>query len=187
MEDALVANILEFGRIIHAEMNAITDAARHGLATMECTLFSTTFPCHICARHIVAAGIKRVVYIEPYPKSYALRLYKDSISIDPGASKGRVRFEPFVGIAPERYSEIFSKGKRKTKTGRVADWSPATAKPTLIRTLPAYLLLENSAVNTLAEIVEAIPSQPDKLNKASSPARARRRKPRDGRKRQHRK
>lgn len=182
LEDALVANILEFGRIIHAEMNAITDAARYGLATKDCSLFSTTFPCHICARHIVAAGIRRVVYIEPYPKSYALRLYRDSISVNPSSSKDRVKFEPFVGIAPERYSEIFSKGKRKTKAGRVIDWSPATAKPTLIRTLPAYLLLENSAVNTLAEIVETLPQGPDDLNKGGTPAPATPRKARDARK-----
>lgn len=159
LADALVTNILEFGRIIHAEMNAITDAARHGLATRDSTLFSTTFPCHICARHIVAAGIKRVVYIEPYPKSYALKLYGDSISVDAAAPKGKVKFEPFVGIAPERYAEIFTKGRRKDKRGNAIDWSPIGAKPTLIRTLPAYVLLENSAVNTFAEIVEALPQK----------------------------
>jgi deoxycytidylate deaminase len=42
-------DILEFGRVIHAEMSAISDAARLGRATKDATLFCTTFPCHICA------------------------------------------------------------------------------------------------------------------------------------------
>lgn len=109
MDDAQVMNVLEFGRIVHAEMAAISDAARLGKSVTGATLYSTTFPCHICARHIVAAGIERVVYVEPYPKSLAAELYPDSIQIEDvsGVSKKRVSFEPFIGIAPQRYTEIF--------------------------------------------------------------------------------
>lgn len=56
---------------MHAEMFAITDAARRGLSVRDATLYCTTFPCHMCARHIIASGIRKVVYIEPYPKSMA--------------------------------------------------------------------------------------------------------------------
>ena len=42
-------------------------------------MFVTTFPCHYCARHIVSAGIDEVQYIEPYPKSQAIGLHRDSI------------------------------------------------------------------------------------------------------------
>ena len=74
-----VTSIIEFGRIVHAEMSAITDAARRGLSVRGATLYCTTFPCHMCARHIISSGIKRVVYIEPYPKSMAKELYKGSL------------------------------------------------------------------------------------------------------------
>ncbi|MDZ7714353.1 MAG: anti-phage dCTP deaminase [Rhodovibrio sp.] len=71
LKETRAANIIEFGRIVHAEMSAITDAARRGLSIANSTLYCTTFPCHMCARHIISAGIMRVVYIEPYPKSMA--------------------------------------------------------------------------------------------------------------------
>jgi deoxycytidylate deaminase len=59
-------DITEFGRAVHAEMDALLSCGRAGIDTIGATLFSTTFPCHNCAKHIVAAGVRRVVYIEPY-------------------------------------------------------------------------------------------------------------------------
>lgn len=53
-----IFDLLEFGRPIHAEMNAITSAAARGLSIAGSTLYSTTFPCHMCARHIISSGIK---------------------------------------------------------------------------------------------------------------------------------
>ncbi|MGH1558478.1 deaminase [Caulobacter segnis] len=58
IDDAQFMDSLEYGRTVHAEMNAITDAARNGHAVRGCTLFCNTFPCHNCAKHIVAAGVK---------------------------------------------------------------------------------------------------------------------------------
>jgi deoxycytidylate deaminase len=62
--------------------------------------------CHNCAKHIVAAGIRRVVYIEAYPKSKAADLHEDSIKIGfSGNGSGnqssgeKVQFESFVGVA----------------------------------------------------------------------------------------
>ena len=89
-------DLLEFGRIIHAEMSAISDAARKGVAIQGATLYSTTFPCHLCAKHIVASGIKRVVYLEPYPKSYANALHGDSIEVDSGRKSERVTEDTFL-------------------------------------------------------------------------------------------
>src|SRR5205823_2764345 len=86
--------ITEFGRAVHAEMGVVTDAARRGVALRGATLYGTTFPCHNCAKHIVASGIKRLVYIEPYPKSQVARLFRDSIALQSAAS-GKVFFEPF--------------------------------------------------------------------------------------------
>jgi deoxycytidylate deaminase len=82
LKEAQITNILEFGRVVHAEMSAITEAARQGRSVKDATLYCTTFPCHICARHIISSGIKRVVYIEPYPKSMAQRLYPEAVAVD---------------------------------------------------------------------------------------------------------
>jgi deoxycytidylate deaminase len=56
-------SITEFGRASHAEMEAIMSCARKGISPVEKVLYTTTFPCHNCARHIIGAGIKKVVYI----------------------------------------------------------------------------------------------------------------------------
>ena len=124
-------DVLEFGRIIHAEMSAISDAARLGRSTKGATLFCTTFPCHNCARHIVASGIDRVLYIEPYPKSQAGALYQDSINVEENwmPDDGRVRFVPFTGVAPKRYEHIFKRGRRKDPNGNAVRWTPQNAKP----------------------------------------------------------
>lgn len=75
-----VGSLIEFSRAVHAEMDAILSASRVGVSPRGKRLFVSTFPCHYCARHIVSAGIDEVQYIEPYPKSRALRLHGDSIA-----------------------------------------------------------------------------------------------------------
>ena len=76
---------LEYGRVIHAEMSAICDAARLGRSLQNATLFCTTFPCHMCAKHIIASGISRVIFLEPYPKSLATSdLHADAVLIEGG-------------------------------------------------------------------------------------------------------
>src|SRR5439155_301649 len=66
LEKSAVADITEFGRAVHAEMEALLSCARNGISPRDGTLYSTTFPCHNCAKHIAAAGIARVVFVEPY-------------------------------------------------------------------------------------------------------------------------
>jgi cytidine deaminase len=101
-------NLLEFGRSVHAEMAALSEAAHRGLSVQSGSMYTTTFPCHLCARHIISSGVKRVVYIEPYPKSLAQELYDDMIDVDPGIRRSdKVSFEPFVGVAPSIYVEAF--------------------------------------------------------------------------------
>jgi len=125
METTRVGNLTEFGRAVHAEMESILSAARRGVAIRGTTLFTTTFPCHNCAKHIVGAGIRKVFYIEPYPKSMAEELHSDSIGFaQDGEVSGKVEFAPFVGIAPRRYATLFSmvsehgkRDRRKVKGG----------------------------------------------------------------------
>jgi len=102
-----IMSLTEFGRAVHAEAEAIVSAARRGAATAESELYCTTFPCHVCAKHIVAAGIRTVTFIEPYPKSRALDLHADSISLEE-PEVGKVLFRPFVGVAPRAFVRLFS-------------------------------------------------------------------------------
>jgi cytidine deaminase len=136
---ARMLDVIEYNREVHAEMAAITDAAKRGVSVRGCVLYCTTFPCHECARLIVSAGITRVVYVEPYPKSRVAELYRDSIGLgDHRAELGeRVRFEPFVGISPRRYFDLFSWVPRKTSdvpgnaqdySGDVVSWSIGNAR-----------------------------------------------------------
>ncbi len=115
MREASLLDVGEFGRAVHAEMAALMDAVRRGVSVKGATLYCTTFPCHVCARHIVAAGIGRVVYIEPYPKSRVSQLFRDSIGLADRASNtgNLVRFEPFLGIAPRGFTNLFSWVARK--------------------------------------------------------------------------
>ncbi|HEY3309171.1 MAG TPA: anti-phage dCTP deaminase [Desulfuromonadaceae bacterium] len=156
LNGARVASILEFGRIVHAEMSAIMDAARRGVPLQGATLYCTTFPCHMCARHIIAAGIKRVVFIEPYPKSMAKILYYKSIHLDEeGASDGSVFFESFVGVSPNRYIELFSMKKRKGKDGTIVKWKPSESFPSVNMIVPTYLDVETIITAHINENREA--------------------------------
>lgn len=147
-----ITSIIEFGRIVHAEMSALMDAAKRGVSTKNATLICTTFPCHMCARHIVAAGISRVVYIEPYPKSMAKDLYEQTIQVDGDhADEDAVIFDPFIGMAPRRYIDFFEMPKRKDERGYKLPWSPANATPRLAEAFWTYRDAELSFVEFLKD------------------------------------
>lgn len=134
LKDTRLMNLGEFGRSVHAEMAALLDAARRGVSVKDADLYSSTFPCHNCAKHIVAAGIARVHFIEPYPESLATELHDDSLVVDPteksiAGGKCLVRFETFVGVAPRRYFEFFSKLGRKDEHGEALKWQHEGATP----------------------------------------------------------
>lgn len=106
-------NITEYGRAVHAEMDALLSCARTAVTPKNALLYVTTFPCHNCARHIIAAGIERVYYIEPYGKSRAEELHADEIVVEEKLERKRGRkriipFTHFVGVGPRRYFDLFS-------------------------------------------------------------------------------
>jgi deoxycytidylate deaminase len=151
-----ISDLTEYGRVVHAEMNALLSCARIGIATDRATLYCTTFPCHNCAKHIVDAGITRVVYVEPYPKSRAFELHSDAIipkteSVD-ASNTGNVFFEPFIGVGARRFLDLFSislgagsKIKRKDGKGYALDWDKNNA-PARTPLLPrSYLNVEEAA------------------------------------------
>ncbi len=147
---------IEFGRSVHAEMAAITDAARRGVGIQHHTLYTTTFPCHGCTAHIVSSGIERLVYLEPYPKSLARELFGDEINIDgddPNDPEDRrkIIYEPFVGIAPTRFSEVFLAGERRGAEKAPVDWKVEKyeSKPRIIGNREEYWFQEQQAVKIL--------------------------------------
>lgn len=149
----MMMDIIEYGRIIHAEMNAITDAARKGVSLQGSSLFCTTFPCHLCAKHIISSGINRVVYVEPYPKSYASELYRTDIILKRSQkhTPGKVHFEPFIGIAPYRYRDFFEKSRRKDKLGRAVEWQSGSPMPIVEVRGTEYIETETAHLKTLVE------------------------------------
>ena len=63
---------------VHAEQNAIIQAARLGSSIDGATLYCTHQPCVLCAKMIVNAGIQRVVYRHGYPDDFSLEILKES-------------------------------------------------------------------------------------------------------------
>lgn len=131
IRDSRIYDLIEFNPTVHAEMSAITTAARMGFSVATGTLYTTTFPCHECTRHIISSGIRSVVYLEPYAKSRAEKLFADQIRLTRERDTETPRmatatlepppvdYRPFMGIAPRRHAQLFSWLERKAKSGAV--------------------------------------------------------------------
>ena len=68
----------ELCRGLHAEQNAIIQAALHGSSLKGATLYCTHQPCILCTKMIINAGIKRVVFEGAYPDPLALEMFKEA-------------------------------------------------------------------------------------------------------------
>lgn len=160
-KETRAGSIIEFSRAIHAEMEAILGLARsHGNSTDSCVLYTTTFPCHNCARHIIAAGIKRVVYIEPYEKSLALDLHEDAITTD-SWTPDKTLFETFSGVPPSKYAAFFmSRGDKKDKAGQAVDIIKTDALHIGTQYLDPYQTIEGKVVQDLLTKVGAFTPPP---------------------------
>lgn len=163
LKNARIRNLIEFGRVVHAEMHAITQAAASGRATYGCTLYCTTYPCHGCARHIISSGIAEVVFIEPYPKSLTAKLYGKEIKNGHKPLKRserldftQVLFRPFHGVAPVLYQRVFAERDRKDDMGVIAKWSPKTAIPVGSVFGVERPIAETNASQSVAEILEKL-------------------------------
>lgn len=152
-----IGDLTEFGRVVHAEMEAILSCSRKGISTDDTALYCTTFPCHNCAKHIIASGIKRVIYVEPYPKSKALEFHYDSIvlkTMDSNEPSGKVVFEPFIGVGPRRFLDLFSmnlgvgsKLKRKNEIGEILEWNLNSSSIRTPLVDKSYIDLEQCAID----------------------------------------
>lgn len=68
----------ELCRGLHAEQNAIIQAAKHGVNIGGSTLYCTNSPCVICSKMIINAGIRHIIYFEGYPDALSLELLRES-------------------------------------------------------------------------------------------------------------
>lgn len=73
---------------VHAEQNAIIQAAKLGVSVQGATLYCTHQPCSICAKMIINSGISRVVFVNGYPDEFSVKMFEEA----------QVRFEK---IAPQ--------------------------------------------------------------------------------------
>jgi len=68
----------ELCRGLHAEQNAIIQAAVHGVAIKDAVLYCTHYPCSLCAKMLVNAGIRSLVLSENYPDALAVELFSEA-------------------------------------------------------------------------------------------------------------
>ncbi len=92
---------LEYCRALHAEENAILqNAILGGIGIKGGTIFTTTFPCELCAKKIYQSGIRKVFYTEPYPESISEDVFfKDGSNI--------VELAQFEGVKSHSYYRLF--------------------------------------------------------------------------------
>jgi len=92
---------LDYCRALHAEENAILqNAIIGGMGIKGGTIYTTSFPCELCAKQIYQSGIKRVIYNEPYPESIS-----EDVFIKDGAIV--VELKQFEGVKSHSYYRLF--------------------------------------------------------------------------------
>jgi len=83
---------------LHAEESAILQASRLGSVSLEgSVLYTTTFPCLLCAKMIILLGISRIVFAEPYPDLRAIRLLEEA----------KVPTKQFEGVKARAYHALY--------------------------------------------------------------------------------
>jgi dCMP deaminase len=88
---------MELSRAIHAEQNAIIQAAKMGISIQDSTLYVTTHPCFTCAKMLINAGVKEIIYKEGYPDEFAKEILKEA------------------GVKVIRFDKLLKNKKVKTK------------------------------------------------------------------------
>lgn len=68
----------QFCYAVHAEQNAIVQAAKLGVSVEGATLYNTHSPCSICAKMIINSGIVRVIYRHNYPDDFSRQLLREA-------------------------------------------------------------------------------------------------------------
>jgi len=89
------SKMLDYCRALHAEENAIVNMARLSVSAnySKATLYTTTYPCNLCANKIAQVGIKTIIYYEPYPQEEAKKTL----------AAHKVNQKPFEGVTFNSY------------------------------------------------------------------------------------
>ena len=147
IKNSRLKDLIEFSRAVHAEMHEILGASRvAGERILGGKIFVTTYPCHSCARHIIASGISEVYFIEPYRKSLALKLHSDAMTESVIETDEKVKLIQFDGVAPTRFLELFESGSRKSKAGVLELATEGAAMPVDSVSLKAIPKLEQVVI-----------------------------------------
>ena len=76
---------------VHAEQNVIVSAAKHGVSIFGSTIYSTTFPCSICAKMLINCGVSRIIFDDGYPDEMSEKMLRESrVELCHLASDGRL-------------------------------------------------------------------------------------------------
>ena len=67
---------------LHAEQNALMDCAKRGVSCEGCTAYITHYPCIICARLLLAGGIKKINYLNDYKNDELVKNFTDQCNVD---------------------------------------------------------------------------------------------------------
>ncbi len=185
LEETGILDLTEFGRAVDAEMAALLACARAGVSPAGGTLYCTTFPCHNCTKHIVDAGLERVVYVEPYPKSKARDLHDDAIALVDEApeqiydGRRRVRFEIFAGVGARRFVDLFSltlgsgrpvRRKQKGSSGARLDWQRGRDSEPRLPLDPRSYLEREEAMSSVLDTDPDHGKVPDGASDGGAPA-----------------
>jgi deoxycytidylate deaminase len=90
-----------------------------------------------------------------YPKSYAEQLHGDAIIIGKSSDPNKVVFEPFIGIAPHRYRDLFARERRKNDAGDYQLWVDGEPRPIIKYTVATYVQNEGAVTKSFNDIVKA--------------------------------
>lgn len=151
LRNSKVKDLIEFSRSVHAEMHAIIQGSQlTGDKMIGGRLFCTTYPCHNCARHIIASGLKEVYFIEPYVKSLCLTLHNDSMTESENDDE-KVKILMFDGIAPRNYLIFFTNFTERKQNGKTIKRDLKTLNPKKAKSLQALSTLEQQAIHSLSK------------------------------------
>lgn len=163
VKQAGIGSLTEYGRVVHAEMEALSMCARNGISTRGACMYVTTFPCHNCAKHIIASGIRKFVYIEPYPKSKTLDFYDVEMGVGGDGPSERVALSSFYGVGPHRFVDLFSmkstkwrERRRKDSGGKSLKWNVDDADLRNPVSPISYLSVETAAYGDYYEKVHKL-------------------------------
>jgi deoxycytidylate deaminase len=97
-ENFILSKALDLCRALHAEENAILQISYlGGFPLKDAIIYTTTFPCLLCAKKILAVGIKEVVYVEPYPVEEAKQMLE----------LANVTLTKFEGVKAQAFYKLF--------------------------------------------------------------------------------